>query len=372
MNTRILFVVSGFRKGGAETQLLKVARFLRAAQYQVRIVSLKPINDFNVDFKDVGLDVVFLKNWKSNPFSNLSLLYKTVSGFKPQVVVAFMFVSIIFARFLKMKFRFKLISSIRTPVISNKWYGLFKITSDWDDVVVYNSYKSKANFEKHKLVKKTGLVINNAISLPETGTEQLTWAADQPFVWICMAHFVPEKDYLTLFKAIALMKDRHFRVDILGNLFNQTWPFQMAKELQIEKYVNILGLKTETEPFLSKADGFVLSSFLEGMPNAVLEAMAHNKPIIASRVDGIEELLQDINCGFLFTRGDSKELSEKMIKVMEMSWLERNALGQIGRRHIEANFSENKVLQHWMSVIDQLAENKSTSISGSMSELLPE
>lgn len=368
MNTKVLFVVSGFRKGGAETQLLKIARFLLAAQYQVRIISLKPINDFDVDFKEEGLDVVFLKNWKNKPFSNLSLLYKTVDTFKPEVVIAFMFVSIIFARFLKMRFRFRLISSIRTPVISNKWHSIFKITSNWDDVVVYNSYKSKANFEQNKLVRKTGLVINNAISLPEIVTEQLIPTADKPFVWVCMAHFVPEKDYITLFRAIALIKNRKFRVDILGNLFDQKWPFQMIKELQIENCVNILGLKTETEPFLSKADGFVLSSFLEGMPNAVLEAMAHNKPIIASRVDGIEELLQNINCGFLFKRGDAKELSEKMVKVMEMSFQERHSLGQIGKRHIEAHFAENKVFKHWMSIIDQLAENKTTSIS----ELLPE
>lgn len=363
MDTKVLFIVSGFRKGGAETQLIKIAKFLVRSHYDVRIISLKPINDFNVDFKKDGLDVVFLKGWNRNPFSNLALLFKTVDAFKPNVVVAFMFVSIIFARFLKMKYGFRLISTIRTPVISKKWHTLFKLTSDWDDIVVYNCNKSKENFEKNKLVKRNGLVINNAVSLPEKSENQISVLANSPFVWVCMAHFVPEKDYNTLFKAIALIKDRNFRVDILGNMLGQKWPFQMTKDLQIENCVNLLGLKTDTEPFLLNADGFVHSSFVEGMPNAVLEAMAYNKPIVATRVDGIEELLQDTNCGFLYTQGDAKELSEKMVLIMEMSYQERQSLGQTGQRHIEAHFAEGKVLKDWSSLIDQLVEEETTSIA---------
>ncbi|WP_316748979.1 glycosyltransferase [Pedobacter gandavensis] len=367
MVQHVLFMTTGLRKGGAETQLIKIARFLKSRDYKVRIVSLKPINDFNIDFNAEGLEVIFLKSWMANPFSNIIKLFKTVREFNPDVVIAFMFISIIFARFLKMWFGFNLISSIRTPVIANKWYALFKLTADWDDVVVYNSYKSKSNFEQNKLVKRTGLVVNNAISIPVLSPKITTASLNKPFVWISMAHFVPEKDYVTLFKAISLMKEENFRIDILGNLFDQEWPFQMIKELNIEHQVNLLGLKTDTSPFLQEADGFVLSSFLEGMPNALLEAMAHQKPVIASAVAGIEELLVNMDCGFLFKQGDAAELAQKMKLIMNMSAQEREILGRNGRRHIEKHFSEEKVLQDWQSLVDQVAENKKTSLSGSLS-----
>src|SRR5690606_22598581 len=201
MNSKVLFIVSSLRKGGAETQLIKLARSLRSKEYEIKIISLKPINDFNLDFNKEGLDVVFLKEWRKNPFLNIYNLFKTVKIFKPKVVIAFMFVSIIFARFLKMWFKFYLISSIRTPVISKKWYLLFKLTQTWDDLVVYNSNKSKLNFEQSKLIRKPGLVINNAISIPEINELKHPDFSDNRFVWICMAHFVPEKDYITLFKA---------------------------------------------------------------------------------------------------------------------------------------------------------------------------
>lgn len=365
MVQNVLFITTGLRKGGAETQLIKIARFLKSREYKVRVVSLKPINDFNIDFNAEGLEVIFLKRWLTNPFSNCLKLYRTVREFNPDVVIAFMFISIIFARFLKMWFRFNLISSIRTPVIANKWYGLFKLTADWDDVVVYNSYKSKSNFEKNNLVKKTGLVVNNAISIPELSKKK--GPPNQQFVWISMAHFVPEKDYMTLFKAVALIKKENFRVDVLGNLFHQDWPSQVIKELQIGDHVNLLGLKTDTSTYLQEADGFVLSSFLEGMPNALLEAMACRKPVIASAVDGIEELLENIDCGFLFKQGDEHDLAKKMMEIMNMTAEERNALGQNGRRHIEEHFSEEKVLEDWLSLIDQFATQRKVSLSESLS-----
>ncbi|WGQ11143.1 glycosyltransferase [Pedobacter gandavensis] len=368
MGQHVLFITTGLRKGGAETQLIKIARFLKSQQYKVRVVSLKPINDFNIDFQREGLDVVFLKSWSRRPFSNLLRLYKTVREFNPDVVIAFMFISIIFARFLKMWFGFNLISSIRTPVIANKWYVLFKLTADWDDVVVYNSYKSKSNFEQNKLVKKPGLVINNAISIPALSRTSDNHPVKQPFVWISMAHFVPEKDYVTLFKAISLMKNENFRLDVLGNLFDQDWPFEMIKELDIAHHVNLLGLKTETSTFLEKADGFVLSSFLEGMPNALLEAMAYQKPVIASAVAGIEELLENVDGGFLFKQGDAIELASKMKRIMHMPVQEREAMAKNGRRHIEQYFSEEKVFQDWLSLIGQFAENKVVSLSGFLSQ----
>ncbi|ALL05775.1 hypothetical protein AQ505_09885 [Pedobacter sp. PACM 27299] len=364
MGQHVLFITTGLRKGGAETQLIKIARFLKSRQYKVRVVSLKPINDFNIDFQMEGLDVVFLKSWSRHPFSNLLRLHKTVREFNPDVVIAFMFIAIIFARFLKMCFGFKLISSIRTPVIANKWYVLFKLTADGDDVVVYNSYKSKSNFEQNKLVRKPGLVINNAISIPALSRTSDHHAAKKPFVWISMAHFVPEKDYVTLFKAISLMKNENFRLDVLGNLFDQDWPFEMIKELDIAHHVKLLGLKTETHTFLEKADGFVLSSFLEGMPNALLEAMAYQKPVIASAVAGIEELLENVDAGFLFKQGDAVELAAKMKRIMHIPVQERKAMGENGRRHIEQYFSEEKVLQDWLSLIGQVADHKMVSLSG--------
>ena len=352
MNRRLLFITPGLGKGGAETQLLKIAKHAQLEGDKVMILALKPINNFSENLEDLGIEVVFLKDWTRSFLPNVTSLYKYLKEFRPHTVVAFMFIGIIIARMLKLKFGFKLISSVRNSAISKKWSTIFKLTSKLDDLVVFNAIASQHNFENTKLITSRSIVINNAVSIPSADMGELL--NDSEFIWISIAHFRPSKDYHTLFEAVSLIKDKEFRIDILGNLNHQTWPQEKIKELQIENRVRLLGFQQHPHLFLQKADALVLSSFNEGMPNAILEAMSYSKPIVASNIDGIRELLTDSKCGFLFEPGNPKELADRMLQMMAMSAGEMKFLGSKGRKKIEESFSERVVLDKWQEVINEI------------------
>lgn len=353
MPKKVLFITSGMCKGGAETQLLKVALFLKSLQYNVLIISLTPIDEFDIDYKKEGIPVVFLKSWKIYSLSNFSLLYKTVKDFKPNTVIAFMFIAIIFARLLKKIFHFKLISSIRIGVLTKKWYIPFRATTGLDDAVVYNSLASKLNFEDNGLIDKKGIVINNGISVPDLKNNSNLSLPKGQFVWVCVAHFRWNKDYKTLFKAIAILKGLNFRVDIIGEYNAQNSPLNIIKELKIQDYVRVLGFKQNATQYLEYADAFVLSSFSEGMPNALLEAMAYSKPVVVTNIDCNNELLHGSKCGFLSEKENEQDLAAKMLKMMRMTAQERASLGQKGRIHVQENFSEAGVMKSWLSIIQE-------------------
>ena len=323
---------------------------------------MKPINQFKIDFEREGLDVIFLKNWSSGFFSNCRILLKSVKEFNPDVVVAFMFIAIIFARLLKLLVNFKLISTIRISVINNKWYLPFRITSFLDDGVVYNSKASKIRFESRKLVSKEGVVIYNGITLPQLKAPQPENPFRQ-FSWVCIGHFRYNKDYQTLFKAIAQLKDKNFKVTILGELNNQTWPFKVIEELGIEEYVQILGFRPNAVEYLEDADAFVLSSFSEGMPNAILEAMAHGKPVVATNIEGNHEVITESEGGFLNELANPEDLADKMLAIMKMTPAKRFVLGNNGRRLIEANFAEEKVMLHWLNVVKQISGKQALQLN---------
>ena len=130
MSNRVIILIPALAKGGAETQLIKVARYLKLQEIEVLIISLKHINDFPIKLKNEGIHVVFLKsNWLCSFIPNIYKLFKIIKNYKPDVVIAFMFIAIIVVRLLKKYFPFKLIFSIRAARIDKKWAGAFKLTS---------------------------------------------------------------------------------------------------------------------------------------------------------------------------------------------------------------------------------------------------
>ena len=348
---RVILLTPSMSKGGAETQLLKLGLFLKSEGEQVLIISLKPIDEFKEVLEKSGLEVLFLKSWSAHFISNLRTLYGSVKKFNPDVVIAFMFIAIIFARLLKTRLKFKLISSIRISVLPAKWVVPFKMTTGLDDAVVYNSAASKSNFESRNRRLKQGIVIHNGIFIPE----EVSTVAEKGdvFKWICVGHFRWNKDYPTLFKAIALIKDRNFSLDIIGEMGDATWPYQMIEELNIKERVNLLGFQPDTSVYLKQADAFVLSSFSEGMPNAVLESMAHALPVLVTDIDGNKELLMAVKCGFLFEKQDEYDLAGKLLNIMNMTVAERKALGESGRQYLKTEFSEAAVMKQWKALIEK-------------------
>lgn len=354
---RILLLSLSPPKSGTETQLHKIALFLKSEGFHVGIISSKQIHEFGLNPSEKGIETLFLNSWIRHPFSNLWKLRRAIKTFRPDVVLAFMFIAIIVARLMKIGLRFKLISTIRMSVINRKWYLPFIMTSRLDDAVVYNSKASKYNFERKKLVKKRGTVIHNGVQLPPLKpffpTERVT------FTWVCIGHFRWNKDYETLFKAMLLLRDmpemkgKRFRLKVIGELYEQIWPYEMINKLRINAHVNLLGFKQDIGEYLHEADAVVLSSHSEGMPNAILEAMAQAKPIVATAIDGNNELLEAARCGYLSEKKNAEHLATRMLKMMNLTPTERHHLGQNGRRYIASNFNEPLVMEQWKALINQ-------------------
>ncbi len=116
--------------------------------------------------------------------------------------------------------------------------------------------------------------------------------------------------------------------------------------------VEWLGRREDVPGLLKTADLVVLPSLWEGMPNVVIEAMAARKPVIATRVEGSEDLvLADgpERTGWLAEPGDPKSLAASLREAMagETQW---GAMGQKGRSRVEAEYSMGRVVEAYEAV----------------------
>jgi len=121
-----------------------------------------------------------------------------------------------------------------------------------------------------------------------------------------------------------------------------------VKEYKINNNVLFLGhISPDEMPyFYSSADIFVLPSFSEGMPTALLEAMACGLPSIGTNVGGIKEVIEDMKTGILVDPGNSDQLAEK-IKLLLSDENLRRRLGENGRKKVLKNYT-------WEKVTDQI------------------
>jgi len=135
---------------------------------------------------------------------------------------------------------------------------------------------------------------------------------------------------------------------------------RLARDLDIESRVIFAGYRPDVVKMLAIMDVFVLPSLYEGFPNAVLEAMAIAKPVVATRVGGTPEAVEDGVTGLLVPPRDPKALAEAIIALLQDR--ERaEAMGQAGRERVERYFSAERMVQETEALYEELIREKMAS-----------
>jgi len=145
----------------------------------------------------------------------------------------------------------------------------------------------------------------------------------------------------------ALAKVEGATLDIAGDGPERKLLEQRVDELNISDRVKILGYQSQTQvrALLKEADLFVMSSFAEGLPVVLIEAMAAGVPVVATWVAGIPEIVRDEHNGLLVPPGDAKALAQAIRRLLNDPDL-RNQFASAGRERIEQDFNiETEILR---------------------------
>ncbi len=125
-------------------------------------------------------------------------------------------------------------------------------------------------------------------------------------------------------------------LSVIGDGSDRSWLETEAARIGA---VDVLGYKSQAEvaKALGASDVLVLPSFAEGVPVALMEAMVSSRPVIATRVGGVAELVEDGVSGRLVAPGDARALAAAMVEVAQ-SPARRRTMGQAGRAKVLAEF----------------------------------
>jgi glycosyltransferase involved in cell wall biosynthesis len=106
---------------------------------------------------------------------------------------------------------------------------------------------------------------------------------------------------------------------------------------------------------------FVMSSFAEGVPVVLMEAMAAGVPVIATHIAGIPELIDDGRTGFLTPPGDAETLAERIVQVLEDGEL-RARLAGAGREKVELDFNSEREGAWLLEIMKNALSGKPSSL----------
>jgi glycosyltransferase involved in cell wall biosynthesis len=124
---------------------------------------------------------------------------------------------------------------------------------------------------------------------------------------------------------------------------------QEAAGFGLGKRIHFLGWRDDNVSLMAALDVLLVPSLWEGFGLVTLEAMALGKPIIASRVSALPEIVEDGRTGYLAPPGDSPSLAESLLHVFENPAL-AHEMGANGRRRLEDKFSADRMISDTMKV----------------------
>jgi glycosyltransferase involved in cell wall biosynthesis len=170
-----------------------------------------------------------------------------------------------------------------------------------------------------------------------------------------------QKDVSTLLEAMARAsrapEGAGVRARLLGDGPDREKLESRARDLGITETVEILGRVDDVPSHLREADIFVLPSLSEGISNALLEAMAHGVPCVASRIPGNADLVIDRETGILFEPRDAGALAGAVLDLAADSAL-RERLGRAGRELVEERFDIDSVAGKYAEMYRELASSR--------------
>jgi len=362
---RVTLAITDLDVGGAERALVALALGLDRRRWRPAVVCLAGEGALAGPLRAAGIEVICLGVNPRRPVAAVRALAGVFRADRPAIVQSFLFHANIAARLAaRLAGSPPVVGGLRVAERQRRWHlTLDRITARWSvgSVCVAEGVR-RFSIEQGRLDPDRLVVIPNGVDLARFDhaspvDRSSIGVPTDAVLTLYVGRLDPQKGLDTLLKAaagvarvrpdwhLALAGDGPLRPDLMA---------QAARLLDLAGRVHWLGRRDDVPSLLGSADLLVLPSLWEGMPNVVLEAMAAGVPVVATRVEGTEDLVLPGQTGWLVPPGAVEPLTQALLGAAEDAE-RRQAFGRNGRSRVEAAFTPERVVaayeQVWAGVL---------------------
>ena len=185
------------------------------------------------------------------------------------------------------------------------------------------------------------------------------WHIDDMAILIgTVGRLVSVKGHAVLLKALRILSESHHNVTLIivgdGPLRGQLE--REVRNLGLERSVIFAGHQAQSYDFINMMDVFVLPSLHEGIPMVLLEALALQRPVVATCVGGIPEVISQGETGLLAKPGDAVSLAESIRQLVE-NRSKALSIGESGRLRVEKEFNAQIMAKRTIDMYETVLSN---------------
>ena len=363
-------VTFGMSIGGMERVIMELCRYVDPSRYKLSICCISKRGPLADIMESEGVPVYFCENQ--------SKMGKYLRGFELARVFADQKVDLLHTHHMPAFIDSTVGARIaRVPILINTdhckqypierhWQVLEKGASRFADTIVAVSHHTRNDLIQYQRIAPNKIqVIYNGIDIrlrrnekPAAIRRELGLQPDD-VVFGTAARLEVQKGLDLLIDAAPLVLKRMPKARFLivggGSLENDLRA--RAAALGLERQVIVTGYRTDAVDLMQTFDCFVQTSHFEGMPMALLEAMALNKPIVATAVGGVPEVVEDGVCATLLASREPQDLSDALVSVAGDPVV-RQRIGDAGRQRYERNFTAAAMVSQYEQLYDHYLARK--------------
>jgi len=359
---RVLFFVESLALGGSEKQSIEVARQLAINGWEVTVGCLRQGGPLKARVGEMGMPLVeFHVGSLLTPAAVTQLLRATlfIRRQRFQVVQANDLYSNLFVIPAAWLARVPIIISSRRDLSHWWWYTPLKRRilhaiqrlSTW--VIVNSEAVRRDLIETDGFDPNRIRVVHNGIDVDgykqqhhgtKTGCFVGLPSAYKLIVMVANMHILVKGHRNLIAAAQTVCREYpNAQFILVGDGQQRAFLEAETRAVGLDDSVIFLGYRTDIPELLSYCDVGVLASTAEGLPNAILEYMAAGLPVVATKVGGVPEVVQDGVSGLLVPPEDSAALAGALLRLLRDEQFAQR-LGKAGRQHVTDKFNFNLVL----------------------------
>lgn len=353
---RVAFFIDDLGIGGTQTWLTLLVRALATRGFEMKVFCMRAIaHPENLRRLRPYASVEVIGEARLRGVVGLVYLARVLRRWPADVVQTALPTSDMVGRALGRLTRVPVIfSSVRTRGLEKPAWQLWldRRTARWAHAVVFNNPEGVGiAVEREGVLPSQVVYIPNAVEVtsakrPSRDVREEHHTPEDARVIGTVARLHPQKGHEDLLRAFAIVSRSvpEAVLWLVGEGACRTTLERTVVRLGIEAKVRMLGARTDVPDLLGAMDLFALASRWEGMPNALMEAMAAGLPVVASDVDGVRELIRQGETGWRVPAGDPQAMAEALLSVL-----------RDGDRAVRVGLAAQGYMQERFS-IDRMAE----------------